>query len=158
MRKLRSREAAELVHGQHQVEGTRPPRWQDHPSCHVLRFSEAKSHGLLSTSTFMRWMPLTYMCARWYLTLRNAMDCSPPGSSVHGVFQARMLERVAISLLQRIFPTQGSNLHLLHLLHWQADSLPLHQLRNSLTYKTCNQTVGAANSHGISKIINMYHL
>ena len=28
-------------------------------------------------------------------------------------------------LLQGIFPTQGSNLGLLHLLHWQADSLPL---------------------------------
>ena len=28
-------------------------------------------------------------------------------------------------LLQRIFPTQGSNLHLLHLLHWQMGSLPL---------------------------------
>ena len=29
------------------------------------------------------------------------------------------------SLLQGIFPTQRSNLGLLHLLHWQADSLPL---------------------------------
>ena len=28
-------------------------------------------------------------------------------------------------LLQGIFPTQGLNPHLLHLLHWQADSLPL---------------------------------
>ena len=28
-------------------------------------------------------------------------------------------------LLQGIFPTQGSNPRLLHLLHWQADSLPL---------------------------------
>ena len=28
-------------------------------------------------------------------------------------------------LLQGIFPTQGLNLHLLHLQHWQADSLPL---------------------------------
>ena len=28
-------------------------------------------------------------------------------------------------LLQGLFPTQGSNLHLLWLLHWQADSLPL---------------------------------
>ena len=27
-------------------------------------------------------------------------------------------------LLQGIFPTQGSNPHLLRLLHWQADSLP----------------------------------
>ena len=30
-------------------------------------------------------------------TLRNPRDCSPPGSSVHGIFQARTLERVAIS-------------------------------------------------------------
>ena len=29
------------------------------------------------------------------------------------------------SLLQGIFPTQGSNLHLLCLLHWHADYLPL---------------------------------
>ena len=31
------------------------------------------------------------------LTLCNPMDCSLPGSSVHGIFQARILERVAIS-------------------------------------------------------------
>ena len=30
-------------------------------------------------------------------TLCNPMDCSLPGSSVHGIFQARVLERVAIS-------------------------------------------------------------
>ena len=29
--------------------------------------------------------------------LCSPMDCSPPGSSVHGVFQARILEWVAIS-------------------------------------------------------------
>ena len=33
-------------------------------------------------------------------------------------------------LLQGIFPTQGSNLHLLRLLHWQADPLPLCLLGN----------------------------
>ena len=27
----------------------------------------------------------------------NLMDCSPPGSSVHGIFQVRILESVAIS-------------------------------------------------------------
>ena len=32
-----------------------------------------------------------------YLTLSDPMDCSPPGSSVHGIFQARVLEWVAIS-------------------------------------------------------------
>ena len=29
-------------------------------------------------------------------TLCNPMDCSLPGSSVHGILQARILERVAI--------------------------------------------------------------
>jgi len=33
-------------------------------------------------------------------------------------------------LLQRIFLIQGSNLSLLNLLHWQADSLPLSHLGN----------------------------
>ena len=30
-------------------------------------------------------------------TLRDLMDCSPPGSSVHGIFQARVLEWGAIA-------------------------------------------------------------
>ena len=34
-------------------------------------------------------------------TLRNPMDCSPPGSSIHGVFQARVLEWVAIAFSAR---------------------------------------------------------
>ena len=39
------------------------------------------------------------MCAKslqWYPTLCNLMDCSPPGSSGHGILQARILEWVAI--------------------------------------------------------------
>ena len=52
------------------------------------------------------------------------MDCSLPGFSVHGVSQARVLEWVAISFSRGSSrPRQGSNLHLLHLLHWH--SLPL---------------------------------
>jgi len=31
-------------------------------------------------------------------TLSDLMDCSLPGPSVHGIFHARVLERVAISL------------------------------------------------------------
>ena len=30
-------------------------------------------------------------------TLRDPMDCSPPGSSVHGIFQARVVEWGAIA-------------------------------------------------------------
>ena len=37
------------------------------------------------------------MHAQLHLTLCASMDCSLPGSSVHGIFQARILEWVAIS-------------------------------------------------------------
>ena len=51
------------------------------------------------------------------LILCDPMDYSPPGSFIHGIFQARILEWVAISSLLGIFLPQGLNLHLLH---WQA--------------------------------------
>ena len=48
------------------------------------------------------------------LTLCDPMDCSPPGSFIHGILQARILEWVAISLPQEIFLTQGLNPGLPH--------------------------------------------
>ena len=36
---------------------------------------------------------VTQLC----LTLSDPMDCSPPGSSIHGIFQARVLEWGAIA-------------------------------------------------------------
>ena len=47
-------------------------------------------------------------------TLCDPMDCSLPGSSVHGIFQARTLELVAIAfsiLLHNgfFFPLEGDN-------------------------------------------------
>ena len=47
-------------------------------------------------------------------TLCNSVDCSLPGSSVLGIFQARILEWVAISFSKGIFPTQGLNVGLVH--------------------------------------------
>ena len=34
---------------------------------------------------------------KWCLALCDCMDCSPPGSSIHGIFQARVLEWGAIA-------------------------------------------------------------
>ena len=51
-------------------------------------------------------------------TLCDPIDHSLPGSSVHGILQARMLCWVAM-LSSGIFLIQGSNLCLLHLFHWQ---------------------------------------
>ena len=47
-------------------------------------------------------------------TLCDPRNCNPPGSSVHGILQARILEWITYSLLQGIFPTQESNRGLLH--------------------------------------------
>ena len=41
----------------------------------------------------MKWSEVAQSCP----TLCESMDCSPPGSSVHGILQARILEWVAIS-------------------------------------------------------------
>ena len=40
------------------------------------------------------------------LTLCNPMDCSLPGSSLHGIFQARVLEWVAISFSRGSSPSR----------------------------------------------------
>ena len=37
-------------------------------------------------------------------TLRDPMDCSLQGSSAHGIFQARVLEWVAISFSMSVHP------------------------------------------------------
>ena len=62
---------------------------------------------------------------RSYLTLCDPMDHKLPGSSVHGIFASKNTGAGCHFLLQGIFPTQESNPHLLH---WQADSLPLSHL------------------------------
>ena len=42
-------------------------------------------------------------------TLCNAMDCSPPGSSVHENSRAKTLEWVAIISFSKGFPSPGTN-------------------------------------------------
>ena len=58
-------------------------------------------------------------------TLYDPVNCSPPGSSIHGKSPGKNTGVGCHALLQGIFPTQGSNLHLLCLLRWQAGSLAL---------------------------------
>ena len=49
-----------------------------------------------------------------YSTLYNPVDCSPPGSSVHGASPGKNTGVGCHFILQRIFLTQGWNPHLLH--------------------------------------------
>ena len=74
----------------------------------VARFSISRngvkvSHLSKSELLFGQWCP----------TLCHPMDCSPPGSSLHGILQARILEWVAIPFSSRSSqprdPTQVSH-------------------------------------------------
>ena len=57
------------------------------------------------------WFPSALLCcAQTHLTLWNPIDYSPPGSSVHGILQTRILERVAISSCRRSSP-RGDRAH-----------------------------------------------
>ena len=104
----------------HRRQPTRLPRPWDSPGkntgvgCHfLLQCMKVKSQNEVAQS-----------CP----TLKDLTDCSPPGSSIHGIFQARVLAAAAAKSLQScptlcdpidihlqgIFPTQELNPGLLH--------------------------------------------
>ena len=58
-------------------------------------------------------------------TLCHPMDCSPPRLLCLWDFPVKNTRVGFHFCLPQIFLTQESNSHLLHLLHWQVDSLPL---------------------------------
>ena len=64
------------------------------PQNNTNRWSDCVERN--STVLYRVWEEST-LVAQSCPTLWDHMDCSPPGSSVHGIFQARILERVAIS-------------------------------------------------------------
>ena len=91
------------------------------PNSHQAYFSAVPStehthwtHTLGTNWTF----PWRKLCetevAHLCLTLCNSMDCSLPGSSVHGIFQARVLEWVAIS-----FSSSLCNQWHIHIAHYK---------------------------------------
>ena len=47
------------------------------------------------------------LVAQLCLTLCDPMACGPPGSSVHGILQGRMLEWAAIPFSRGFFPDLG---------------------------------------------------
>ena len=85
----------------------RPPM----PVCHLPSLTTSCPVTVLSSvqdPPFELCVSLSGSC----LVLCNPLDCSPPGSSVHGILHARILEWVAMPSSRGIFPTERSNLHL----------------------------------------------
>ena len=73
----------------HRRQPTRLPHPWDSPG----KNTGVGCHFLLQCMKVKSESEVTQSC----LTLSNPMDCSPPGSSVHGIFQARVLEWGAIA-------------------------------------------------------------
>ena len=87
------------------------------------------------------------LVAQLSVILCDPMDCSPPGSSVHGILQARILEFVAIPFSKGIFLTQGLNPDLPHcrqILH-----SPNHQGSPNQLYLNKNKKNNKKNVKGI---------
>ena len=81
------------------------------------------------TINFCCFKPLCCYClvAKSCPTLCKPMDCSLPGSSVHGISQARILAWVAISFSRGASWPRDLMCHA-----WQVDSLPLNDLGSTL--------------------------
>ena len=96
----------------------------------LLEMQDPRSHQLLTQNQLPTRSQGELACsgAKSCPALCDSMDCSPPGSSVHGILQARILEWVA-----RPF-SRGSSWYPTHLLvslaFLQAGSLPLNHLGN----------------------------
>ena len=77
----------------------RPHRWQPTRLCHPWD-SPGKSTGV-GCHFFLQCMKVKSESesevAKSCPTLSNSMDCSLPGSSSHGIFQARVLKWIAIA-------------------------------------------------------------
>ena len=102
----------------------RPHRWQPTRPCRPWD-SPGKStgvgcHFLLQCIKVKSESEVAQSCP----TLSNPMDCSPPGFSVHGIFQARVLEWGAVAFPQE--DTQASS-------NLSAINPPAHQEETSLT-------------------------
>ena len=117
----------------HSPRSSRPlplPQSQKICSVHLCLFCFL-AYRVIVKCYFLLYSNDSAMCAHSAQLLGNMilcdpMDCSPPGSSVHGVFQARILEWVAIfSSRGSIVLTQRLNPCQLCLLHWQVDSFTI---------------------------------
>ena len=93
------------------------------PSCWAVGLR--RDHTLCGSQGFLLQVHTEFVCV-WpqsWPTLGKPMDCSPPGSSVHGILQARILECTAISFSRGSSRPRDWTPSLI-LLHWQAGSLP----------------------------------
>ena len=64
-----------------------------------IRWEKFTSFWQVKNMLYLNYVSFMYVCAQWlsHIWLVDPMECSLPRLSVHGLLQARILERVAIS-------------------------------------------------------------
>ena len=90
-----------------------------------------------SFSLLLAWFVLNIyqgLCVQSCPTVSDPVDCSPPDSSVHGIFQARILEWVVISFSRG--SSQSRDLTPVSIEHWTAGGLfvPFYLSTSSLSF------------------------
>ena len=70
-------------------------------------------------------------------TLCDSLDCSLSGSSVYGIFQARILEGIAISFSRGCSQPRDQTCISCISLYWQTDSLPVRHLGKKVKPLSC---------------------
>ena len=103
--------------------GTHVHQWLIHVNVWQNQYSIVKKNKIkIKIKKSIYWMYLLYtvlcscvlcLVAQWCPTLCDPMDCSPPGSSLHGIFQTRILKGYPF-LSPEVLLTQGSNSGLMH--------------------------------------------
>ena len=101
---------------------TKSKNWQTQKLCPLtIKATRAKTHILGSCNSLPFVLQFNHFSKIYYisccclvtkscLTLCYPMDCSLPGSSVHGISQARVLEWVAISFSKGSFQPRDQTL------------------------------------------------
>ena len=112
----------------HRWQPTRLPRPWDSPG----KNTGVGCHFLLQCMKVKRESEVAQSCP----TLSDPMDCSPPGSSIHGIFQARVLEWGAIAFSKCFLY-----------------SFPYYPLCYSISLLHMLQGIDVLNSHQISEMI-----
>ena len=130
------------------------------PQCSQQHYLQQPRHGSNLNGAFT----VEWIKNMWYIyTMEYSVSvkvtqscltlCDPMGYTVHEILQARILEWGSHSLLQGVFPTQGSNLGLLHCRQSLPSRPPEHPDGILVCHKkeqinaTCSNTDGPRDCH-----------
>ena len=111
----------------------------------ALLWSTKYGSPKMFTFHFLKSMNVRAKSLQLYPTLCDPIDCSPPGSSIHGILRARILDWVAMPSSRGFFQPRAQTCISYITWHWQVGSLPLGRIKiydyDTFAYKVKLRTV-----------------